>query len=152
MRGQRPGRPGLGWGLDHQEPTEAATGQPGPASVTAELAQQDQGGFRTWRQGLETVRPRTGLERGSWRVTCLFVIRKASHDGGVHDAVQEHGEGVDGEAGVVQVLLHHAVYLVVRQLHGLDGVLQGADLHLRGGEDGMTSGQLPRPLSRQGLC
>lgn len=81
--------------------------------------------------GSETVRPRTGLERGSWRVTCLFVICKASHDGGVHDAVQEHGEGADREAGVVQVLLHHAVYLVVRQLHGLDGVLQGADLHLR---------------------
>lgn len=65
-------------------------------------------------------------------VTCLFIICKASHDSRVHDAIQKHGEGVDGEAGVIQVLLYHAVHLVVCQLHSLDGVLQGADLHLQG--------------------
>ena len=41
------------------------------------------------------------LSLGSGHVTCLLVIGKTSHDSGVHDAVQEHGERVDGKAGVV---------------------------------------------------
>lgn len=84
---------------------------------------------------------------GNLGVTCLFIICEASHDGGVHDAIQEHGEGVDGEAGVVQVLLQHAVHLVVCQLHGLDGVLQGADLHLRsrGRREGGPAAAAPAP-------
>ena len=43
------------------------------------------------------------------------------------------------------MLLDHAVDLVVGQLHGLDGVLQGADLHLRKREDEDDLGWWPRP-------
>lgn len=103
--------------------------------------------------GLEVVSgdslPGQGYKE-SWPVTCLFVIRKAAHDSGVHDAIEEHGQRVDGEAGVVQVLLYHAVQLVVGQLHGLDGVLQRADLHLRGGREAVRPAATPAawPLAR----
>lgn len=84
------------------------------------------------------------LPRASWWIPCLFVVCEAPHDSWVHDAVQEHGERVDGQAGVIQVLLHHAVDLVICQLHGLDGVLQGADFHLQGeGRARMSAPWLP---------
>lgn len=61
----------------------------------------------------------------------LLVVGEASHDGGVHDAVEQHRQGVDGEVGVVEMLLHHIIDLIVGQLHGFDGIFQRADLHLK---------------------
>lgn len=61
----------------------------------------------------------------------LLVVGEAAHDGGVHDAVEQHGQGVDGQVGVIQVLLHHVIDLIIGQLHGLNGVFQWADLHLK---------------------
>lgn len=34
-------------------------------------------------------------------ISYLLIISKAAHDSWVHDAVEEHREGVDGKAGVV---------------------------------------------------
>lgn len=80
----------------------------------------------------------------------LLVVGEAAHDGGVHDAVEQHGQGVDGQVGVVEVLLHHVVDLVVGQLHGLDGVLQRADLHLKTPDKrrSQTTGRVFNLLSR----
>lgn len=60
----------------------------------------------------------------------LLVVGEAAHDGRVHDAVEQHGQRVDGQVGVVEVPLHHVADLLVGQLHGLHGVLQRTDLLL----------------------
>lgn len=69
-------------------------------------------------------------------VTCLLIIGKATHDSGIHNAIEEHGQGVDRQARVIQVLLDHAADLVIGQLHRLDGILQWTDLYLQGKEHG----------------
>lgn len=66
----------------------------------------------------------------------LFVLGKAAHDGRVDNAVEQHGEGVDGKAPVGLVLVDHGQNLLIGGLHGLDGVLQwrqgGLDSRSRG--------------------
>lgn len=59
----------------------------------------------------------------------LLIIGKASHDSRIHNAIQEHGQRVDRQAWVIQVLLDHAANLVIGQLHRLDGILQWTDLY-----------------------
>lgn len=70
------------------------------------------------------------LEAESADAGYLFIVGEPSHDCWVHDPVQQHGERVDGEVGVVQVPLHHVADLLVGQLHRLHGVLQRTDLLL----------------------
>lgn len=65
-----------------------------------------------------------------FHVGYLFVVGEASHDSGVHNPVQQHGEWVYGKVGVIEVPLHHAADLLIGQLHRLHGVLQRADLLL----------------------
>lgn len=64
-------------------------------------------------------------------VNYLLIVGKASHDSWVHNPVEQHGEGVDGKVGVVEMPLHHAADLLIGQLHRLHGVLQWADFLLR---------------------
>lgn len=54
----------------------------------------------------------------------LFILGEAAHDSWVHDAVEQHGEGVDGKAPVSLVLVNHGQNLLIGGLHGLYGVLQ----------------------------
>lgn len=63
----------------------------------------------------------------------LLVLGEAPHDSGVHDAIEQHGEGVDGKVGIIQVTLHHVADLLIGQLHRLHGILQWADLLLNTG-------------------
>ena len=61
----------------------------------------------------------------------LLVIGEAAHDGGVHDAVEQHGEGVDRKAPVGLVLVDQGEDLLIGGLHGLYGVLQRTQGSLR---------------------
>ncbi len=54
----------------------------------------------------------------------LFILGKAAHDSWVHDAVEQHGKGVDGKAPISLVLVNHGQNLLIGGLHGLYGVLQ----------------------------
>lgn len=54
----------------------------------------------------------------------LFILGKAAHDSWIHDAIEQHGERVDGEAPVSLVLVDHGQDLLIGGLHGLYGVLQ----------------------------
>lgn len=60
----------------------------------------------------------------------LLVLGEPPHDGRVHDAVQEHGQGVNGEAFVTLILVYHHQDLLVGRGHGFDGVLQRANCGL----------------------
>lgn len=60
----------------------------------------------------------------------LLVLGEPSHDSGVHNPVQEHGERVNGEAFVTLVLVDHHQDLLIGCGHGFDGVLQGANCGL----------------------
>lgn len=61
----------------------------------------------------------------------LLVFGEASHDGGVHDPIKQHGQRVDGEAVIALVLIDHRQDLLVGCGHGLDSVLQGANCDLQ---------------------
>lgn len=63
----------------------------------------------------------------------LLVVGEAAHDSGVDDAVERHGQRVDGERAVAGLLLHQVAQLLVGLLHRLHGVLQRADLLLHSG-------------------
>lgn len=54
----------------------------------------------------------------------LFILSKAAHHSWVHDAVKQHGEGVDGKAPVGLVLINHGQDLLIGGFHGLYGILQ----------------------------
>lgn len=54
----------------------------------------------------------------------LLILGKAAHHSWVHDAIEQHGEWVDGKAPVRLVLVDHGQNLLVGGLHGLDGILQ----------------------------
>ena len=54
----------------------------------------------------------------------LLILCKAAHHSRVHDAVEQHGERVDGKAPVRLVLVYHRQNLLIGGLHGLYGVLQ----------------------------
>lgn len=76
--------------------------------------------------------------KGSW-VTAgvslavyLLVLGEAAHHSWVHDAVEQHGQWVDGEAPVRLVLVDHGQNLLIGGLHGLDGVLQRGQGGLHG--------------------
>lgn len=60
----------------------------------------------------------------------LFIVSKATHHSGVHNAIEQHGQGVDGKVGVIEMALDHVVDLLIGQLHGFHGILQRADLFL----------------------
>lgn len=64
-------------------------------------------------------------------ISYLLVISKAAHDSWVHDAVEEHGEGVDGKAGVVKVALDHVADFLIGQLHGFHSVFKRTDFLLQ---------------------
>lgn len=64
-------------------------------------------------------------------ISYLLIISKAAHDSWVHDAVEEHREGVDGKAGVVKVALDHVADFLIGQLHGFHSVLKGTDFLLQ---------------------
>ena len=61
----------------------------------------------------------------------LFILGKATHDSRVHDAVEQHGEGVDGKAHVGLILVNHGQNLLIGGLHGLNGILQWRQGSLR---------------------
>lgn len=54
----------------------------------------------------------------------LLILGEAAHHSWVHDAIEQHGEWVDGKAPVRLVLVDHGQNLLVGGLHGLDGILQ----------------------------
>lgn len=54
----------------------------------------------------------------------LFIFGKATHDSRVHDAIEQHGQRVDGKALICLILVDHGQNLLIGALHGLDGVLQ----------------------------
>lgn len=60
----------------------------------------------------------------------LLILGKASHDCGVHDSIEEHREGVDGEALITLVLVYHHQDLLVGCGHGLNGILQRTNCSL----------------------
>lgn len=78
------------------------------------------------------------LKRGNMDAHYLLVVGETSHHSWVHDPVQQHGQGVDGKVGVVEVPLHHAADLLIGQLHRLQGVLQRADLLLCSPQSGVV--------------
>lgn len=90
---------------------------------------------RSWKFELKAL---TAETIWTLHVAYLLVVGKTSHDGWVHDPVQQHGEGVDGQVGIVEMPLHHAADLLIGQLHRFHGVLQWTDLLLRGtGSEGV---------------
>lgn len=74
--------------------------------------------------------PRPVYAVGSGDLTHLFIVGVTPHDSRVHNAVEQHGERVHGEGPVPGVLLHTVADPLIGELHGLDGILQGADLLL----------------------
>lgn len=77
----------------------------------------------------------------------LLVARDASIDGSVDDAVETHAEQVDVAMHLlVLVLADQGPQLLVLVLHNLDGILQGAHLHL--GTQDMVSSQALEAASR----
>ena len=66
---------------------------------------------------------------GRWH-SYLLIVCKATHDGRVYYSIQQHGQGVDGKVGVIQMSLHHVVDLLIGQLHSFHGILQGTNLLL----------------------
>lgn len=54
----------------------------------------------------------------------LFIFGKATHDCRVHDAIEQHGERVDGKATVCLVLVDHDQNLLIGEVHGFNGILQ----------------------------
>lgn len=54
----------------------------------------------------------------------LFILGKAAHDSWIDNAIEQHGEGVDGKAPVGLVLVNHGQDLLICGLHGLYGILQ----------------------------
>lgn len=63
-------------------------------------------------------------------ISYLLIISEAAHDSWVHDAVEEHREGVDGKAGVIKVALDHVADFLIGQLHGLHSIFKGTDFLL----------------------
>lgn len=43
----------------------------------------------------------------------LFVVSEPAHDRGIHNAIEEHGEGVDGKVWVIKMALDHVVDLFI---------------------------------------
>lgn len=74
--------------------------------------------------------PRPVCAAGAGEPAHLFVVGVTPHDSRVHNAVEQHGERVHGEGPVPGVLLHTVADPLVGELHGFNGVLQGADLLL----------------------
>lgn len=62
----------------------------------------------------------------------LLILGEAAHHSWVHDAVEQHGEWVDGKAPVRLVLVDHGQNLLVGRLHGLNGILQRGQGGLHG--------------------
>lgn len=54
----------------------------------------------------------------------LFILGEAAHHSWVHDAIKQHGEGVDGKAPVSLILVNHGKNLLIGGFHGLYGILQ----------------------------
>ena len=94
--------------------------------------------LKIWNVKLERLRQHGKRRNPALHVAYLLVVGKTSHDRRVHDPVQQHGEGVDGQVGIVEMPLHHAADLLIGQLHRFHGVLQWTDLLLCGtGSEGV---------------
>ena len=52
--------------------------------------------------------------------TYLLIVREASHDSWVHDAIEQHGEGMHREGPVPGMLLDTVADLLIGELHGFD--------------------------------
>lgn len=88
--------------------------------------------FKDWQHSGEVTQAETAkTQRIAVGGEYLLIVGKTPHDGRVHNPIQQHGEGIDGKVGVVKMPLHHAADLLIGQLHGFHGVLQGTDLLLR---------------------
>ena len=84
--------------------------------------------------------------------SCLLVVGETAHDGWVHYAVEQHGEGIDRKVGVILVSLHNAGDLLIGQLHCFHCVLQGANLLLQnGGNPGGQGEEVRSSLTRAEL-
>ena len=62
--------------------------------------------------------------------TYLLIVREAPHDSWVHDAIEQHGEGMHREGPVPGMLLNTVADLLIGELHGFDGILQRTDFLL----------------------
>ena len=82
--------------------------------------------------------------------THLLVARDASIDCRINDSIQAHAEQVDIAVHLlVLVLANQGPQLLVFVLHNLDGILQGAHLHLGHTPHGVNTGTRTIPPSSQ---
>lgn len=83
----------------------------------------------------------------------LLVSGDASVHGRVYDSVQTHAERVDVAVMLpVLVLADQGAQLLGLVLHDVDGVLQGADLHLGRGQEGKPSILNSRSSEKETVC
>lgn len=76
---------------------------------------------------MHKLAPKSHLYREN---TNLLIVGKSTHDRGVDDAAEHHGQRVDGQRAIAGLLLHQVTELLVGHLHGFYGVLQRTDLLL----------------------
>lgn len=67
---------------------------------------------------------------GSPDAAHLLIVGVAPHDSRVHDATEQHGEGMHGEGPVPGMLLDTVADLLIGELHGFNGILQRTDFLL----------------------
>lgn len=79
-----------------------------------------------------------------------MVACNASVDSSVNDAIQAHAEQVDVAMHLlVLILADQGPQLLVLILNHLDGILQGAHLHLGAHSNGVIPGTMSTPPSSQ---
>ena len=110
-----------------------------PLSPADRLAQLCAG--RGWSEAVPVppvTSPESACAGPSTAPTCphRLVLGEATHDSRVHNAIEQHGEWVDGQAGVILVPVDLAHNFLIRFHHGLNGVFQGGDDALYPGREG----------------